>query len=257
MHIPQLRFIAVVVILVVALSSCTSSPRPNPSPSSPPATIVQTGPFDLSEWKLTLPVSSDDPQQPQEIKWPALNTYSSEFYHLNAAGTGITFRAYVGGVTTIGSDFARSELREMTNGAVDQAKWSSRKGTHTMTIRESIDHLPTSHPSLVAGQVHGTENYVALIRLDGTVLSVKTYDETAQQPLDEHYQLGTIFTVKIEVVRRHIRVYYNDVLKVDYGKDCTTCYFKSGVYLQSNPDLGDDAMAYGEVTVYNLNITHQ
>lgn len=34
------------------------------------------------------------------------------------------------------------------------------------------------------------------------------------------------------------------------------CYFKAGVYTQSNPDQGDAADAYGEVVIRDLVVSH-
>ncbi len=48
-----------------------------------------------------------------------------------AACDGVQFRAPVDGVTTSGSSYPRSELREMTDSGSSEASWSSTSGTHS------------------------------------------------------------------------------------------------------------------------------
>jgi poly(beta-D-mannuronate) lyase len=45
--------------------------------------------------------------------------------------------------------------------------------------------------------------------------------------------------------------------KVAVPRDASGCYFKAGVYTQSNPEKGDEPTAYGEVIIYDLSVTHQ
>ena len=125
-----------------------------------------------------------------------------------------------------------------------------------MTIRQSIDRVPESRPSLAAGQIHATTEFEAMIRLDGNVLSVKTDDETQLVVLDQYYELGSVFTVSFTAAEGQISISYNGEKKAEYIKHCKTCYFKAGVYLQTNPSHGEDDDAYGEVTVYDLAIEH-
>jgi len=51
-------------------------------------------------------------------------------------------------------------------------------------------------------------------------------------------------------------VYYNDILKVSYNKSGSGYYFKAGCYTQTNISKGDSASSYGEVTIYNLQVSH-
>jgi hypothetical protein len=218
--------------------------------SSDPNSVI-----DLDNWKLTLPIAQNGAHEPQEIKQPYLRTYQSPFFQLNDAGTGMVFRAQVDGAPVVRDGFVRTELREMTCGGTRKAAWSSVGSVNTMTIRESIDHLPPGRPSLVAGQIHGTDShYVALVRLDGSQLFVKTENGTAGV-LDDDYQVGTIFTVTLASSDGCVRVYYNGVLKVTLQDDCDGCYFKAGVYLQSSAKW-DSPDAYGQVTIYDIQVTH-
>jgi len=40
------------------------------------------------------------------------------------------------------------------------------------------------------------------------------------------------------------RVFYNEKQSVDYEKDAENCYFKAGIYTQSNLEKGDSFDAY-------------
>lgn len=218
--------------------------------------------LDLRDWKLTLPVDSRASGQPAEVKQPALSAYASRWFSVDAAGDGVVFRAPAGGATTDGSDFARSELREMTDGGTEQAAWSSEDGTHTMVVREAVTELPPAHPSIVAGQVHGGDSYLVLVRLDGDHLYVKADDEDAGD-LDDHYRLGDVFDLTLRAAGGRVRVTYAPVaagrapVSVEVGARCSSCYFKAGAYLQSNPSTGDEADAEGAVTLYRLQVTHR
>lgn len=94
-----------------------------------------------------------------------------------------------------------------------------------MTITQAITALPPERPSIVAGQIHGGDEYVLLVRLDGERLYVKADEENAGD-LDTDYRLGTPFTVTVDV-------------------EDPDCYFKAGAYLQTSPDRGDEKDAGG------------
>ena len=242
------------VYLMTARSSALSPSNQNTGQhrAGPP---VPGAILNLNDWKLQLPVESGQSGEVEEVKWPALASYSSWYFHLNDAGNGVVFRATAGGATTPGAEFARSELRQMADGGTRQAAWSSAGSTWIMTIRESITYLPPRRPAIVAGQIHGIgSHYVALVRLDDHLLWVKTEAGSAGN-LDEHYQLGTVFTVMFVASGDVIRIYYNDVLKVELHEQCTGCYFKAGAYLQSNTKW-DAPDAYGEVIIYDLKVSH-
>src|SRR5262245_39557093 len=76
--------------------------------------------LDLSNWKITLPIGQSG--DPTEILQPALNTFvDPNYFYVNAAGNGVVFTAPCGGVTTGGSSYPRSELRQMANNGSSQA----------------------------------------------------------------------------------------------------------------------------------------
>lgn len=210
--------------------------------------------LDLTNWKETLPIG--DAGSPTEILQPELATYSIDpYFMVNPAGDGVQFRAPVNGVTTSGSGYPRSELREM-NGS-NLASWSTSSGTNTMTIDEAITATPQTKPHVVAGQVHDSSDDVLTIRLEGTNLFVD-HNGDAGPTLTSSYTLGTRFTVQIVASGGHIKVFYNGAQKDDYTKSVSGAYFKAGAYTQANcaNSTPCDSSNYGEVNIYGLTVSH-
>jgi poly(beta-D-mannuronate) lyase len=220
------------------------------------AARVPANVLDLADWKLTLPTRAAGSKGPAEITQPRLATFSRPPYFMvgPGAGGGVVFRANAGGATTSHSSYPRSELRQMTDNGRDEASWSSTKGTHTMTVREAITHLPKVKPEVVAGQVHSSSDDVMMIRLEGRHLFVDHNGDDLGD-LNNSYTLGTIFTVHIVVGGGRIKVYYNNALKLNYKKKSKGLYFKAGCYTQSNTSRGDAPGSYGQVVVYGLKLS--
>lgn len=212
--------------------------------------------LNLMNWKLTLPINTDHSGNPDEIKWPELETFTSPpFFQLNSQKNGIVFQAPVGGTTTAHSNYPRSELREMSDGGAQEASWSSTSGSHTMLIREAVTHLPDAKPEVVAGQIHDVSSDILMVRLERQNLFIQS-DGQNISTLDPSYVLGTPFTIELRVGDGHIKVFYNGKQKIDYRKSGDGYYFKAGCYTQSNASKGDSADAYGEVVIYDLKVTH-
>lgn len=218
--------------------------------------------INLTDWKLNIPVAGSNGFS-KEIMQPDLNGYADEYFHVNTAGDAVVFRAHANGVTTKGSTYPRSELREMQNNGKDKASWSiaSGGGTHTMMITQAVTHLPTQKPHVVVGQIHDADDDVIVFRLENKKLFID-HNGTAGPVLTNNYHLGTKFTVKFVAGGGAVRCYYNGVYVESYPSTATGCYFKAGMYTQSKTtekdgrEDKDDANAYGEVEVYNVTVTH-
>lgn len=207
--------------------------------------------LDLTNWKLTLPVNNA-----QEITQPELASFESEDFYVNNTGDGVVFKASCGSTTTTNSSYPRSELREMTDNGKTKASWSTNSGTHTMILDEKITHLPDVKPEVVVGQIHDASDDVIELRLEKSRFFVES-NGTDVGTLDDNYQLGTRYTIKVVAANGVIKVYYNNVLKVTYNKVDSGCYFKAGMYTQSNTTKGDLPTAYGEDVIYNVQVTHK
>jgi Alginate lyase len=199
--------------------------------------------LDLSMWKIGLPTAV-------EVKNPQLQSYSDATFQTVQA---VQFTAHCGDQPQPGSNYARSELREM-NADGSAAAWSSTTGTHIMTITQRITHLPVVKPELICGQIHNS-SYLILVRLSGHTLSVNYVDAVAGT-LDSNYGLGTEFELKLVVAAGYVDVFYNGVRKIHLAMAATGCYFKAGCYVQSSTATGDAASAYGQVEISQLLISH-
>jgi len=231
--------------------------------SLPPAGVTYPSQIlNLTNWKITLPTGSSE--NPTEIKQPELTTYNIDPWFIAMPGSnGVRFRAAVNGATTDGSDYPRSELREMTNNGKAKASWSSRKGTHTMFLDQAITAVPKIKRQIVAGQIHDDNKDIIVIRLDYPNLHIRI-DEKNLHTLDFHYTLEKRFTIKFVVSDGQTKVYYNNSSNPVYtlNKKYSNAYFKTGAYTQSNcsregsPSLCNDNN-YGEIIVYQATVTHQ
>ena len=214
--------------------------------------------LDLADWKETMPEGSSG--KPKEITADALASFvDKDCFHINATADGVVFRAPVNGVTTSGSKYPRSELREMTSNGNTQASWSTASGTHTMFIDEAITAVPKNKSQVVAGQIHDANDDVIVIRLDYPNLHVDINGKTGPT-LDAHYSLGKRFTVKFVASGGAINIFYNGNTSPAYTlkKSDSGCFFKAGAYTQSNCTKEKDCSGgnYGEVVIYKLDVQH-
>jgi len=181
--------------------------------------------LDFSAWKVTLPVDDLKPLgSPDEIKQPALET------------------------------FPRCELREMTSDGRSRAAWdTSADIIRTMIVKAAIIKTPPVKKHVVCAQIHDAGDDLMMIRLEGKKLFIER-NKIGDIMLDDDYQLGTPFTVKIQAGKGAVKVWYQDALKMDWEVAAKGCYFKAGCYTQSNTDKGDKPESYGEVIIYQLDL---
>lgn len=215
----------------------------------------------LNAWKLTLPVNTVHNGNPDEIKQPELNRYTdTNYFFVNGKKDGVIFRANAGGETTAGSNFARSELREMEPDGRTPAAWSSSTGKHTLFIDQRINHLPEVRKHVVVGQIHDDQKFVVFFRLENKTLLVSV-NGGERVIIDPDYHTGTRFTVKLEVENNQTRCFYNDVLKYTFNRTFNSAYFKAGAYIQSScrgkkKVEGESCAAYAEVEIFSLRVSH-
>jgi hypothetical protein len=232
------------------------APFPGPAPASTPApeerVVVPGDLLDLTNWYLTLPTGPKG--DPDTVHQPQLASYRGEAFRLNDAGDGVIFTAPAGGTTTKNSKYPRSELREMRGS--EMARWSNTSGTHTLTARQAVTALPTAKPEIVTAQIHGGDDDVMQVRLEGKRLLVQYDDGKREITIDPSYVLGRVFDVKIVAAGSRVQVYYNGVRKAEIKRSGSGWYFKAGSYVQSNTSKGDEPTACGQVVIYSLTVTH-
>lgn len=211
--------------------------------------------LDLSRWKLTLPTGAS--RKPTQVLPLNLGqVVATPFFQANPTCNGVVFRAPVTGVTTPGSHYPRSELREMASGSAPAA-WSSTVGTHWLSLYEAFTALPRGKPELVGAQIHdGTED-VSVFRLEGNHLWITNGDNPHYQLVTDRYVLGTVFWATFLVVDGQIGAYYNGKLVAQIHRAFTNGYFKAGAYTQANcTNAPCDANNFGETIIYGLTTSH-
>lgn len=266
------RFLVAVAVLVLlggsvlVLKDKVAGSKPRAQRATEPVAqpAVPGDLIDLTDWKLTLPVG-DEPDEASEVESPELSKFQDpRWFHVDSTGKGVVFRANVGGATTSGSGYPRSELREMADGGTERAEWSNESGEHTMTITQAITATPKEKPDVAAGQIHGEDDVVAMVRLEGNHLFVES-DGDEVGDLDTNYKLGTIFDLEMKATPDGVRVTYNGTKTVSIGEVSEGNYFKAGCYTQASDkpqeDDSDDQKydqpdAYGEVVIYSLKVAH-
>lgn len=222
--------------------------------------------LDLTNWKITIPFDENGNDGPtnsaDEVKQPDLDDYELPgYFEVNSTEDGVIFLAHAGGATTSGSGYPRCELREMTNSGASNANWSSGSGTHSMFIRQAVNHLPVEKPHVVVGQIHDSSDDVTVFRLEGNKLYVTDGDGKVTPAIDDNYQLGTEFTVEFVVQNNQTKLYYNGNLVHTLDQSYSGAYFKAGCYTQSACDgpkevSGESCSAYAEVEIFELEVTH-
>jgi hypothetical protein len=213
--------------------------------------------LDLRRWKLTLPTGSDG--DPKEVSQPALATFvSPPWFRPTDDCSGVAFRAAVDGLTTKGSSYPRSELREMGDGGA-AASWSSTSGTHTLTVTEAFTKLPQGKPHLVGAQIHDASDDISVFRLEGSNLYITDGDNSHYKLVTNNYALGTKYQAKYVVSGGTVKAYYNGELQASLTKSFSNAYFKAGAYTQANCEKVSpcDDNNYGETVIYQFEVTHQ
>lgn len=235
--------------------------QPAPTVTLPGGATVPAQVLNLTNWKITLPTGSSG--SPTEIKQPALATFAVDPWLIVANGNSVRFRSPVNGVTTSGSSYPRSELREMTNNGAANAAWSSTTGTHTFTYEAAVTAVPQTKKHIVVGQIHDGSDDVIVIRLEYPKLFIDIGGSDGPT-LDANYTLGKKFTAKFEVNGGQTRIYYNNSTTPAYTltKNYSGAYFKLGAYTQSNCSTeGSSSLCnannYGEAVVYSMSVAHQ
>jgi hypothetical protein len=213
--------------------------------------------LNLTNWKETLPTGPSEDST--EITQPQLATFSADPYFTVAqGGTAVQFRSGVDGVTTSGSGYPRSELREMKDNGADEASWSSTSGTSTLTVKEAFTHLPNDKPQVVGAQIHDSSDDITVFRLEGSSLYITHGDNTHYKLVTSGYVLGTPYEAKFVVSGGQIKAYYNGTLETTIAYSGSGNYFKAGAYVRANCTNSAPCTStnYGEVDIYGLTVSH-
>lgn len=234
----------------------------------------------ISDWKITYPVDEDgndssnaddcddrnkDAHEQRDLTGTISSPYSDYFY---VSGDEVVFKAHVGGATTSGSSYPRSEFRQLVGG--DDNYWSMDDYQY-LEVRVRATNLPETKPEVSMVQIHGPDDEPLRVeyREDSQGLHVVQNEDTTETYVLD-YELGQQLFVTVTVNDGDITLY---ILNEDTGKDYedtweaedSTGYFKVGCYTQSNNNLetckpgegydNQDADEYGEVRIKDLKLT--
>lgn len=228
--------------------------------------------FQLSNWKLTLPTDASGGTGgiAKEIK--NLIGYEGKGSFYDAADGAMVFRADTDGATTVGTTYARSELREM-NGK-KEANWTLSEGGR-MSATLKVDSVPTlddgSLGRICIGQIHGEDQ--ELVRLyweNGTVYFVndiagsdgreRTFSFGNLTGGTPSIELGETFSYVIDASgdKLSIDIYadgelYSSFSRINPAWQSDQFYFKAGVYLGVNEKSGEGT---GQASFYGLDVGH-
>lgn len=227
--------------------------------------------FDFSEWRLALPVDSSGKTTGLSAQIDNLKAYLGSEYFRTANNT-LTFSAAVDGATTSSSKYARSELRELSDGR--SAAWNLKQGG-TMTATLSVDSAPVyfngTTGKLVVGQIHGKNDELVRLYWDnGSVYFVN--DKAGPSNKELKFQLlsaegetpsvslGETFSYKINAIGNTLEVIvyadgktYSSTTTINSVWQSDSLYFKAGVYLGVNETQG---MGVGQTSFYGLDFAH-
>src|SRR5947209_16011728 len=98
--------------------------------------------FDLSHWKLTLPIDNlgGTLGEAAEIKNPLLQSYTSQFFFTGSDGAMVFWCPVIGAVTSSATD-SRTELRELLDGSSSDVNWTGY-GTHILRAQCKVTQQP-------------------------------------------------------------------------------------------------------------------
>lgn len=222
--------------------------------------------FDLSHWKLTLPVDSAGAVSGKAVEIPAAKLrsgYASEWFHAGPDATMI-FWAPVNGARTENTAYPRSELRELIDPSDDSACWLAT-GSHILEARCRVLAVPSSG-KVVIGQIHGysgaADPLIKLQYFKGKVQALvkdkarKGKDITLNFP---EVGLNKDFDYSIELKEGILRITVNgstqseNVFERDPEWSHQTLYFKVGAYTQDNEGPATEG---ARVAISDLKVSH-
>lgn len=227
--------------------------------------------FNLRNWKITLPVDKNGSFRGEALELTDLNNFESSYFY-DAPDGAMVFSAYADGATTSGSEFSRSELREMNNGR--PASWTaSQGGTMTATLKvDQVPHLSNGQLGrVIVGQIHGkNEELVRLYWDKGSMYFMNDHAGPKNKELrfsltdasgnSPSINLGEKFSYKIDAHGNTLKLeihadgkIYTSTSSINTIWQGDKFYFKAGIYLGVNEDSGNGV---GKVSFYGLDYGH-
>lgn len=223
--------------------------------------------FDLSHWKLTLPVSASGASEGKAAEIQAAELAAgythADFFHSGEGGT-MVFWCPVTGASTEGSKYCRTELREVIVPDDDDVCWAA-PGSHVLDARCRVSTVPSSQ-KVIIGQIHSYSGKARpLIKLQffkGRVEALVKKSPKEGRDLKLIFPdvgLGKDFNYQIKLEDGLLGITVNDdvqsvnVYESDPEWAKQLFYFKAGAYVQ---DRDGPATEGGRVSFTQLKVSH-
>jgi len=205
--------------------------------------------------------------------------YEADYFYVNAAGTGVTFREHMdGGKTSSHTNYPRTEMREFTQAGAQMA-FNVGSGRHTYEYEMALEHIPPNKPWTTAGQLHDSVSDAVAFKwkphsgTDRTNMDLTCwiYDTQQSTPLLTGYD-GTQGTSAVHVIVKFdvfqsggvtvFDVWVNGTKKISANNSLngkgSGHYWKYGSYGQTSSSYGgfESTTEYVDVTYYYMHTTH-
>ncbi len=228
--------------------------------------IVNKASIDLSRWKLTLPTDAAGTTDGKAAEVSAMQLtsgYKGDHFYTDSDGS-MVFWCPVIGATTEGTEFPRSELREMLDPRDPSVNWTSH-GTHVLEARCRVQDVP-SNPKVIIGQIHSySGKSKPLIKLQyymGRIEALVKVSPTAGKDRKLTFPdvgLNSEIAYQIKLQDGILSVTVNgstqteNVVENDADWANQTFYFKAGAYPQDNDGPASEG---SRVAFSMLNVRH-
>ncbi|HEX2560670.1 polysaccharide lyase family 7 protein [Phenylobacterium sp.] len=228
--------------------------------------------IDYSNWKLTLPTDSSGGFSGTAVEIKSLSGYENAKYFYQGSDGAQVFVAPVEGATTSGSNYARSELREMLG--TDRAAWKLSQGGQMVGTLE-VDVAPTlfggSPGRVIFAQIHGIDDELVRFYWEGNQIYFKN-DQAGSSNSEQRFDLKNAagerpnvslnekfsYSIDADGSDLVIKVWadgqvYTSATKINDVWQSDAFYFKAGTYLGTNETQGE---GYGQTSYFDLRFTH-
>jgi hypothetical protein len=212
----------------------------------------------LSIWKLIIPLDDNGDSVADEVTMPTLRLFEDpDFFHLSANSGSVVFRAKCDAPKSEGSNYPRSELREIKSGGTVETSWGTNDGkVHNLTISAAVNAVPEKTKTVACARISDSKGDLLTVRLEGKKLLLGS-DELEPVILDEDYELGAFFNLMIIADNGRIRALYERKQVMEWKVERDELFCQVGCLTLPDPEKGDKRDAFGETEFKSVFLTHK
>lgn len=266
MNVTKNRLLALLLLVTLCPMRMDAAEQPQQTAAGVSTSGKQGNSIDLSHWKLTLPTDGANQYNghAREISAAQLTAgFQDPHFQTNAKGD-LVFWCPVNGAVTEGTQFPRSELREMLDPDNSKVNWTVH-GTHILEAECRVMEVP-SNPKVVIGQIHSdsgkSKPLIKLQYYKGRIEAlVKVSPEAGKDRKLTFPQVGLngdiayqiqledgVLSLTVNGMTQTEKVIENDA---NWAKQ--TFYFKAGAYPQDNDGPASEG---SRVAFSKLKVSH-